>query len=164
MRETCTSAETLEPRRLLSGSGEQVGYWASYAGDQPDGPLTGHVVYVSAGHGYAYDSGFNAWRTGRPLVNRMVEDMGNQDQLQYYADYLWRSGATVVPLRPVGDQHNEVIVDNDDIAASPGEAGVTFSGGWSTSGSSIYYGDPGDVAYRFAATNSVQTATASYRP
>jgi hypothetical protein len=156
--------DSLEPRRLLDGGGEATGYWASYAGNQPEGPLTGHVVYVSAGHGYAYDSSFDAWRTGRGLTNRMVEDFGNQDQLQYYADYLWRAGATVVPLRPLGNQINEVIVDNDDLAAEPGDAGVSYDGNWSSSGSPVFYGDAGDEAYRFAATSSTESAVATYRP
>ena len=43
-----------------------------------------------------------------------------------YADYLLRAGATVVPMRPVGRQINEVVLDNDS-------AGVTFSGSWSNS-------------------------------
>ena len=44
----------------------------------------------------------------------MIEDLGNQDQMTFFADYLFRAGATVVPLRPVGHQPNEVVLDNDD--------------------------------------------------
>ena len=32
----------------------------------------------------------------------MIEDLGNQDQMTFLADYLFRAGATVVPMRPVG--------------------------------------------------------------
>ena len=64
--------------------------------------------------------------------DELVEDFGNQDQFTYYVDYLFRAGATVVPMRPVGRQTNEVVVDND----SPG---VTFTGSWSNSGSTRYY-------------------------
>ena len=41
--------------------------------------------------------------------------------MTFYADYLLRAGATVVPMRPVGRQINEVVLDNDS-------AGVTFTG------------------------------------
>jgi hypothetical protein len=44
----------------------------------------------------------------------MVEDLGNQDQMTAFVDYAWNAGATVVPLRPVGYQPNEYVVDNDD--------------------------------------------------
>ena len=59
-----------------------------------------------------------------------------------YVDYLFNAGATVVPMRPVGHQPNEVVLDNDD-------AGVTFSGNWQTSISGVYFGDAGDEPYRY---------------
>ncbi len=125
---------------------------------QPTGALSGKIVYVNAGHGFAYDATAGVWRTGRGETNEMVEDFGNQDQLQSYVDYLFNAGATVVPLRPVGHQPNEVVLDND----SPG---VTFSAGWSNSTSPIFYGTAGDaVPYRFATTGTTETAVATYRP
>jgi hypothetical protein len=87
----------------------------------------------------------------------MVEDLGNQDQMTFLADYLFRAGATIAPLRPVGYQPLEVVLDNDD-------AGVTFSGAWTNSTSSIYFGSAGDVPYRFATTSATETAVARYRP
>ena len=71
----------------------------------------------------------------------MIEDLGNVDQMTFLADYLFRAGATVVPLRPVGHQTNEVVLDNDD-------AGVTFAGAWSNSTATVYFGSAGDVPYR----------------
>ena len=54
--------------------------------------------------------------------------------MTYYADYLFRAGATVVPMRPVGRQINEVVVDNDS-------AGVTFTGAWTNSTTALDYYD-----------------------
>src|SRR5690606_6157295 len=82
-------------------------------GTQPQGQLSGKIVYAHAGHGItANNQGNGAWGFQRPLLLGMIEDLGNQDQMNYFVDYLWNAGATVVPLRPVGHQPNEVILDN----------------------------------------------------
>ena len=62
----------------------------------------------------------------------MVEDMGNLDQLNFFVNYCFNAGATVVPYRPVGYQTNEVVLDNDDLE-------VTFSGTWNNSSATISY-------------------------
>ncbi len=144
--------ESLEPRMVLSALGLVP------VGQQPQGGLSGKIVYTHGGHGWTADNqGTGAWSTQRPETFEMIEDLGNQDQMSFFADYLFRAGATVVPLRPVGHQPNEVVLDNDDTE-------VTFSGPWSDSSSTIYYGDVGDVPYRYAATSSTETAVARYRP
>jgi len=120
--------ESLECRRLLSIAPAVV--------PAPVGSLSGKVVFTSGGHGFAANG--NLWNTGRGLTNGMVEDMGNQDQLLPYADSLLRAGAMVVPLRPVGYQPIEVIVDNTS-------ASVTWSGSWSDSSNAIYYGGADSV-------------------
>ena len=105
------------------------------------------------------------WTTDRPNVNSMIEPFGTQDQLTYFADYLMRAGATVVPMRPIGRQVNEVVLDND----SPG---VTYTGAWtdSTTFERWYdedYGVGGSdaVPYRYASVNgSAETAMATYTP
>ncbi len=142
--------EALEHRQLLSAAG-LVG-----VGQQPEGALSGKVVYVHAGHGWVYSSS-NGWNLQRPETFEMVEDFGNIDQMNFLVDYLFRAGATVVPLRPAGHQVNEVILDNDDPE-------VTFSGTWEERSASIYYGDPGDVSYRRAQGSTTETAFARYRP
>lgn len=124
-------------------------------GRQPTGALTGKVVFTVGGHGFTAYSG--GWHTQRGETNEMVEDLGNQDQMTMYVNYLFNAGATVVPLRPVGYQPNEVVLDNDS-------AGVTYTGTWSNSTSSIFYGSAGDVPYRYAAVSASQTATAKYTP
>src|SRR4029079_4407282 len=80
-----------------------------------------------------------------------------QDQMTFFADYLFRAGATVVPLRPVGHQTNEVVLANVS-------SGGTFSGTWSTSTATVYFGNAGDVPYRSATTALTETAFARYPP
>ncbi|MEO1497156.1 MAG: fibronectin type III domain-containing protein [Planctomycetota bacterium] len=141
--------EPLEKREVLSAAG------LVDVGSQPSGALDGKIVYIHGGHGItATDSG---WGYQRPLLLDMNEDLGNQDQLTYFADSLWRAGATVVPLRPIGHQPNEFVLDNDDVE-------VTFQGPWNDSSASVYFGSAGDVSYRFANTSATETATAQYRP
>jgi fibronectin type III domain protein len=127
-------------------------------GTQPQGALSGKIVYVHGGHGITSDNqGNGSWSYQRPQLLDLVEDLSNQDMMTFLVDFLWNAGATVVPLRPVGNQLNEVVLDNDDVE-------VTFSGAWSNSSSSVYYGDPGDTPYRFASTSAAETAFARYRP
>lgn len=142
--------EPLEDRLTLSAGG------LIEVGTQPAGALSEKIVYTHAGHGItANDNG--TWSFQRPLLLGMVEDLGNQDQMSFLVDYLFRAGATVVPLRPVGHQPREVVLDNDD-------PGVTFEGNWSNSTAGVYFGSPGDVPYRYASTASTETAYARYRP
>jgi hypothetical protein len=125
---------------------------------QQRGALTGKIVYMNSGHGWTWDSNFSPpWRLQRGVGNSMNEDYGNLDQLNFFATYCFNAGATVVSMRPLGHQTNEVILDNDD-------PGVTFAGSWSDSTSTIYWGSPGDVPYRFASFAATETATATYTP
>ncbi len=151
-RQRKLGVEALEDRHLLSQDGLVP------VGQQPTGALTDKVVYIHAGHGWTADNlNGGAWTTQRGETFEMVEDLGNVDQMTYLADYLFRAGATVVPLRPVGTQPHEVVLDNDD-------PGVTFVGAWSNATSTIYFGDAGDVPYRFATSSATETAYARYRP
>lgn len=122
------------------------------------GTLSGKIVFAAAGHGWTFSdtSGANVWYTQRGITNSMIEDMGNLDQLTFFTEYLLNAGATVVAMRPVGFQDNEVVVDNDDPA-------TVYAGTWSNSSSTIFYGTPGDVAYRFAATTNAASPTATAR-
>lgn len=130
-------------------------------GKQPEGGLSGKIAYIHAGHGYTASAnpGNGNWSFQRSEASgtEIIEDLGNQDQMTFLADYLFRSGATVVPLRPVGHQTNEVVLDNDD-------PGVTFHGTWSNSNSSVYFGSAGDVPYRFGTSALTETAYARYQP
>ncbi len=150
--------EPLEDRIALSGDG-LTDFVA-----QPAGALDGKIVYTSAGHGLEWNNGLGRWYNGRDEVpgTEVLESFGNQDQMTFYADYLLRAGATVVPMRPVGHQLNEVVLDNDS-------AGVTYSGSWSDSTSSVFYDEDygattDSVSYRFATISPTETATATYTP
>ena len=60
--------------------------------------------FLHGGHGWTYDLATGIWYTQRPLLFGMVEDFGNLDQLNFFADFCFRAGATVVPIRPLGFQ------------------------------------------------------------
>jgi len=150
--------ESLEPRITLSAAAG-----LTPVGTQPLGGLSGKIVYAHAGHGYTAATGAGGaggtgvWSFQRGLDLGMVEDLGNQDQMTFLVDYLFRAGATVVPLRPVGYQPNEVVLDNDD-------PGVSFSGVWTDSTNPVFFGSAGDIPYRYASTSPTETAVATYRP
>lgn len=132
------------------------------AGRQPQGALSGRIVFTSAGHGWtANTSGSGSpWFTQRGDNNEIVEDLQNQDQMTMYVFYCFNAGATVVPFRPVGHQVVEVVLDNDD-------PGVTFTppAAWINSTSTVFYGSPGDVPYRYASKSLAgETAVARYTP
>jgi hypothetical protein len=135
------------------------------ANRQPTGALTGVIVYCSAGHGWTSDNedirpadGDRTWYTMRGNYNNVVEDYGNNEQLNAFANYIANAGGTVVPFRPLGYQTNEVVLDNDDPQ-------VTYTGGWTTSTSTIFYGSTGDTApFYYTAAAPTQTATARYTP
>ena len=135
------------------------------AAAQPTGPLSGVVVYTSAGHGFGASSNLTSWIPERPLLYAVNEDMGNVDQMNRFAEAAWKAGATVVPFRPVGYQTNEVVLDNMDTNETA-RGKVTFGGTWYNSSQAIFYGNAGDaVPYRYAAVSTNgSTSWASYRP
>lgn len=126
---------------------------------QPQGVLSGKIAYVGAGHGWTASTS-GAWSTQRGNNNGMVEDLGNIDQLTIFVEYLYNAGATIVPFRPVGNQTNEVVLDNDD-------PGVEFipDNAWQNSTNPQYFGDASDaVHYRYASISPTETAVARYTP
>ncbi len=128
------------------------------AAHQPTGALSGVVVFASAGHGWT--AGDSDWFLQRPVLWDMNEDHGNLDMLNYFVHFAFNAGATVVPLRPVGWQPMEVVLDQDD-------PGVTYAGTWSDSTNPQYYENGvtlSGVAYRFTSSSTTETATARYTP
>ncbi|MCC7476407.1 MAG: fibronectin type III domain-containing protein [Pirellulales bacterium] len=127
-------------------------------GTQPHGGFSGKIVYAHGGHGITADNKKDGrWSFQRGEGHEMIEDLGNFDQMTLLVDYLFRAGATVVPLRPVGHQICEVVMDNDD-------PGVTFEGAWTDGKGPIYFGQLGEVPYRQARSSRTETAHARYRP
>ncbi len=124
---------------------------------QPVGALSGRVVFMNSGHGWTWNTN-NFWYLQRPAaLNSMNEDYGNLDQLNFFAAYCFNAGAIVASMRPLGQQTNEVVLDN----VSPA---VTFAGPWADTASTIYYGNVGAVPYRSATLSATETATATYTP
>ncbi len=124
---------------------------------QPSGALSGRIVFMNSGHGWTWYTN-SGWSLQRPVaLNSMNEDYGNLDQLNFFAAYCFNAGAIVASMRPLGQQTNEVVMDNVD-------GGVTFAGAWSDSTSTYYFGKAGDVPYRFASFSDTETATATYTP
>jgi len=122
---------------------------------QQQGALSGKIVFMNSGHGWTFDPTY--WRLQRVVLNEMIEDYGNLDQLNFFAQYCFNAGATVVSMRPLGHQTNEIILDNDD-------AGVAFAGAWNDSSQTVFWGSAGNVPYRFASLSATETATATYAP
>ena len=125
------------------------------ASSQPIGVLSGRVVFTSGGHGWNWTG--SSWALDRPSLAGMNEDTGNVDQMTMFAYQCFNAGATVVPMRPVGNQTNEVVLDN----VSPS---VTWAGSWTDSSSAVYFGAAGALPYRFANASLAETATATYTP
>jgi Fibronectin type III domain len=132
------------------------------AARQSTGALSGRIVYMGAGHGWTANQDNSGtlngvWYTQRGDNGEIVEDLQNQDQMTMYAHYCFNAGATVVPFRPIGNQTNEVILDNDDPE-------VSYTGTWNNSSSTVFYGDPGDTPYRWTPKSATESATARYTP
>ena len=74
-----------------------------------------------------------------------------------------------MPLRPVGHQTKEVVLDNtgpvsgDGTRLLAGKGTVQF-GEWTDSTSSVYFGPTGTTPFRAAGTAATQTAHARYTP
>ena len=129
-----------------------------HVGRQPGGSLSGRIVYASGGHGWTWHTTTSLWYTQRPLTHGMVEDMGNVDQNNLFVDYCFRAGATVVPMRPVGFQSAERIVDNES-------ADARFQGEWRDSTSTLHHGPShARVPYRFAVATRDDASVARYGP
>ncbi|HXI70814.1 MAG TPA: fibronectin type III domain-containing protein [Verrucomicrobiae bacterium] len=126
------------------------------AARQPVGALSGRVIFMNSGHGWTWSG--TSWYLQRPTsLASMNEDYGNLDQLNFFAAYCFNAGAIVASMRPLGQQTNEVVLDNTNAA-------VTFAGSWNNSSSTYYFGTPGATSYRFASLNATETATATYTP
>lgn len=147
-------AEPVPPPPAMESRPERAFAALASATRQPQGALSGRVVFMNGGHGWTY---LSSWTLLRPVLLEMNEDYGNVDQENMFALYCFNAGATVVPFRPLGQQTNEVVLDNDG-------AGVTFSGPWANGTSTIFYGSTGDVPYRYASLATTETATATYTP
>lgn len=122
------------------------------------GALTGKLVFLMGGHGWTYSGDYQTWYTQRGAGLGMVEDLANQDQMTLMAQALWNAGATVAPLRPIGHQTDERIIDD-------ATQFVEFYGDWLKSDSPVSFRDwRGTPGYRFAKAAAEESAVARFRP
>jgi len=151
------------PAKPSSGDGAGLAPAASEGGQppgpgqaQPQGALSGKTIYVSAGHGWEWNSYKGQWKTQRPpypstsYAGPIIEDHNNAEAVnQYLLHYLWNAGAQVWPVRERDMNGEEAIVDDDE---------ASYSGGW-TDVPSGYRGGS-----RVASTvTGPATATATWR-
>ncbi len=131
----------------------KAGQNAAQGQPQPTGALTGASIFLSPGHGWAYNSTLGRWATQRSYTNGLIEDFSNAEAcLQYLVRYLWNAGARVYTVRERDMNTNMVIVDN---------ASATYTGTWTSESLSGAYG--GSHRYATTVTGS-PTATATYTP
>lgn len=140
----------------------------SAPGSLSSASLAGRVVYTSGGHGYVWRDGSSSWGVMRSYLNNMMEDLGNQDQLEPFANYLLNAGATVVSMRPVGHQTNEVIVDNATTYSAATGGYQKISGTWTNMTDGPYWSNSStgndSVHYVTAATSATETAVVRFTP
>ncbi|MFC1759696.1 N-acetylmuramoyl-L-alanine amidase, partial [Planctomycetota bacterium] len=127
--------EALEQRQLLSAT--------------PTGSLDDMIIFVNGGHGIHYAGGWGTDR-GMGTSQDFIEDIAAQDFMSLYAEYVFNAGATVVPLRPIGHQPNEVVVDTWQ---------ASFHGTWNTGGASDVFG----FADYFGPSDSIKVPNHGFR-
>lgn len=126
---------------------------------QPTGAFSGKIIYLLAGHGWSHDFKNQSWYSQRGAVLKMIEDLGTIDQANIFADQLYNAGATIVPMRPLGHQDIERVIDNEHPVQ------VELYGPWQTSSSTVYFGPKNArVPYVFARASMTESAVARFRP
>lgn len=138
-----------------SGEGEQP----SHSSDLAGGGLSYKTIFVSAGHGWQWNSTFGTYKTQRPTYpsapyptgEGIIEDFNNAETVnQYLLPYLQNAGADVWTVRERDMNTQMLIVDDLD-------SGFTAAGNW-ISNTGGYNG-----AYRSVPTmNAAPNATATW--
>lgn len=136
--------------------------------DQPQGALSGRTIFFSGGHGWTAsateDGGDGSWGLERTLTQNMVEDYGNVDQVNFFAQYVFNAGGTVVCMRPLGRQTNEVVMDDTSAVFAPSGSWTLASSSTDNFGNLADYGDGTHNRMRYISTAASETATATYTP
>jgi len=124
------------PRKEIEPAVPSQGQPPASGQGQPRGALSGKTIYVSAGHGWLWNSTMQKWRTQRPpypyppYEGPIIEDHNNAEAVnQYLLHYLWNAGAMVWPVRERDLNGYEVIIDNDRPAPGTGYMEI---GQWTT--------------------------------
>jgi len=147
---------TLPPFATGEGSGSPS---SALAGESWGGGLQGKTVFVSAGHGWYWNSTFSTYRTQRPMYpsspypsgEGIIEDFNNAEAVnQYLLPYLQNAGADAWAVRERDMNTQMIIVDDSN-------SGFSTQGTWA-SNSGGYNG-----TYRSATTvNATATATVTW--
>ena len=147
------------PSPANAGEGGLLPSPVADGGRAGDGGLADKTVFVSAGHGWYWNSTFNTYRTQRPMYpsspypsgEGVIEDFNNAEAVnQYLLPYLQNAGADVWTVRE-RDMNTQMIIVDD------GSTGFSMQGTW-TNNSGGY-----SSTYRSATTvNATANATATW--
>ena len=110
------------------------------------GFLSGKTLFVSAGHGWVYNTSLDSWVTQREISNHLIEDDSNAETVTYFLiPYLRNAGGMVFPVRESDRQENMVIIDDEDGLDFESQDGIFETSGndWTVSDSYGY----GRVSY-----------------
>ncbi|HZY45875.1 MAG TPA: GerMN domain-containing protein, partial [Anaerolineae bacterium] len=150
---------SIQPSPVTTGEGVLAGQPPINGQPQSHGGLVGKTVFVSAGHGWYYNTSLGGYYTQRPTYpsspypagEGIVEDFNNAEVVnQYLLQYLWNAGADAWTVRERDLNTSMLIVDDSS-------ASFTTQGSW-LSGANGYAG-----SYHMASTvNSAATATATW--
>jgi N-acetylmuramoyl-L-alanine amidase len=128
------------------------------AGEGKGGGLENKTVFISAGHGWYWNSAFGAYKTQRPIFpstpypsgEGIIEDFNNAEAVnQYLLSYLENAGADVWPVRERDMNTAMLIIDNN----SPN---FSTQGNWTNNNHGY------DGTYRSATTRATSIATATW--
>lgn len=98
------------------------------------GALSGKTLFVSAGHGWTWNTPTSTWETQRLVSQGMVEDDSNAEMVSYFLiPYLQNAGGTVFSARERDRQEKMVIIDEADGTNYAASDGIYEEGGtWAT--------------------------------
>ncbi len=148
-----------QPSPASAGEGVKAGQPPIDGQPQARGGLYGKTVFVSAGHGWYYNTSLANYLTQRPTYpsspypagEGIVEDFNNAEVVnQYLLQYLWNAGADAWTVRERDMNTSMLIADDSQAAFSVQGVWLTGTTGYSNS-------------YHAASTvNSSATATATW--
>ena len=120
-----------------------------------EGFLAGKTIYVSAGHGWYWNAGFEEWLTQRPVWENLVEDFNNAEVVnQYLLPYLYNAGADVWTVRERDLNTQEITVTADSPAFV--QVGEWLAPTETITGSSLIF------PWHYAPASATATVTATW--
>ena len=112
------------------------------------GALSGKTLFVSAGHGWTYDTSKSKWDTQRYLSQGMIEDDSNAEIVSYFLiPYLQNAGGMVFSARERDRQGKMVIIDDADGMTYADSDGIYEENGSWTEDTADSFGGYGRTAY-----------------